>query len=93
MGYRVQRYRVNRRFIYAWMFLVFTVAVGFWIQAKTIESLHDTQRIQRRLIAGLVEQRVNDIAAVCAITYGLHPGQTEEADMLFKKYEVKCPQS
>lgn len=43
-------------FFAAWVFLVIVVAFGFWVQAQTIDSLHDTQDIQRRLIEAICEQ-------------------------------------
>lgn len=41
---------ISRWFLAAWVGLVIVVAAGFWIQARTIDQLRETQRIQHVLI-------------------------------------------
>lgn len=78
-------------FLAAWVLLVVVVAAGFYIQARTIESLHDTQARQDALIARFQVERQNDILAICDITLTLNPDQEPLVRKTLLAHGITCP--
>jgi hypothetical protein len=82
-GYRAQ-------FVLAWVFLVIVVACAFFVQARTINELHDTQDVLRELVDTANEQRVADIEALCRIQIRLHSDEKAKVFAAFEKAGLAC---
>ena len=92
MAYRSQHSRpFNLEWAAAWVGLVAIVAIGFFIQARTISELHDEQARTTALIAGLEQRDMRNVALLCDVTFALHPDDLRVAQLVFDKYGIECP--